>query len=189
MVANSSSPPVFQGHSTKLKEAAPYAEHMSILNGGASYIALLQEQQKNTNNLSTTTPLGSTTCSGLGPARVEDLDIVKADIGLKEPIIIIDYPRQERNKTRYGGSNIPPSEVEQLKAKIRGIQWQVKKNNAGPQGPEWKKGDSSTPCFIMENTKVWRDPPPPQIAPRFTPQPTLWNFHPGILILQVILLL
>lgn len=56
----------------------------------ASEVQQLQNPMVVTNKLSTTTPLNSTLVShGLGPEDIEDLDLVKEDIGLKEPIIVL----------------------------------------------------------------------------------------------------
>lgn len=40
---------------------------------------------------------------GLGPAHLEDLDIVKVDIGLRAKVVTLDYPSPEDPKVRYGG--------------------------------------------------------------------------------------
>lgn len=40
---------------------------------------------------------------GLGPAHLEDLNVVKEFIGLKENIVLLDYPSPENPVIRYGG--------------------------------------------------------------------------------------
>lgn len=52
--------------------------------------------------LSTTIPLNSNMVSpGLCPMNVEDLHITKEDVGLKNPIIVKDYPSPKDKQIRY----------------------------------------------------------------------------------------
>lgn len=53
---------------------------------------------------------------GLGPARVEDLDIVKEDIGLREKVVLFDYPSPESPTIKYGGANFTKDQLEKCKA-------------------------------------------------------------------------
>lgn len=54
-------------------------------------VANMNNPMVNSNELSTTIPLGSTNiCLGFGPMNIEEPDLVKEDIGLKEPIIVRD---------------------------------------------------------------------------------------------------
>lgn len=72
--------------------------------------------------LSTTTPLSSNKVSlGLGPLNIDELQVVKEDVGLKIPIIVKDYSIPEDTCGRYSGANISPSSVSFVKRKIMHI--------------------------------------------------------------------
>lgn len=61
-------------------------------------------------NLSTVIPLNSNKiCQGLGPERIEDLALIKEDVGLKEPIVVKDYPSPSTEQIRYEGAKILPT--------------------------------------------------------------------------------
>lgn len=64
------------------------------------------------NKLSTTIPLNSEKVSpGLRASNIEDLDLVKEDIWLKEPIIVRDYPSPTNEQIRYEGAKPPPLKI------------------------------------------------------------------------------
>lgn len=77
--------------------------------------------------LSTTIPLyDSRPCPGLRPANIDDLDLVKEDIGLKQPIITRDYPSPTEDNIRYEGAPITTGDAANIKVRIENKVW---KNN------------------------------------------------------------
>lgn len=113
--------------------------------------------------------------SALEPSNIEDLDLVKEDIGLKDPIVVSDYPSPRNEATKYGGAKISLNEASRIKESIRGIRWKTKDDVAGPQSIHVKKGNNSSPYFVTENQNAWRDPP--KLMAR-SPTPYIVEFPP-----------
>lgn len=68
-----------------------------------------QNPMVNNNKLSSIPLAFTKVCSGLGPMNIEVHDLVKEDIGLKEPIIVRDYPSSTNDQVRYEGAQLHPS--------------------------------------------------------------------------------
>lgn len=68
---------------------------------------------------------------GLGPKQIEDLDIEKEDIGLKEKVVLLDYLSPPESPIKYQGANMTQLEVDKCRGLIS-----AHKANTGKQKQE-----------------------------------------------------
>lgn len=54
---------------------------------------------------------------GLGPERVEDLGLLKENVGLKQGVIILDYPSPQQGQTSGFGAVLYDEEIERARRK------------------------------------------------------------------------
>lgn len=55
---------------------------------------------------------------GLGPAKLDMLDLQKEFVGLHKPVISLDYPSPE-GEERYKGADLTGEQVKKCKEKVR----------------------------------------------------------------------
>lgn len=55
---------------------------------------------------------------GLGPAHLEDLDLFKDSIGLKNKVVLLDYPSPKDPTVRYGGAELNQAQISKAKEKV-----------------------------------------------------------------------
>lgn len=70
---------------------------------------------------------------GLGPRRIEDLDLIKEDIGLKADVISMDYLSPQASPIRYHNLELTQEEVDKCKKVIEAQSFERGQNITGGQ--------------------------------------------------------